>query len=334
MNPARLAYTFYGAAATGAVVGQVWVGLEHIPFPDHWHTSAAVAVLVPFAACIELLGMATSALADQRQRGGEKAIGFRALSAATAATAVAIIVVGHWPRYYEVIGFGVLSGSAYTLWLLHTAARRRDALREAGLLEKVAPAYGWRWVRAPAVTARARELAVTQGLGVAESVTEATKQLDAEHLEQRAEARRRAIARAVRRVVRSQHTDRRMADLASRTLDLDRVAADLQAATDYEWWKDRLARDLGLRGLSDQGKPPESNTEATESAPRVSGTSNSPVPAVRKPRSDRAHNRSTNAERIAKLRAGKPGITNAQIATRLDISERTVQRAVAAEVQS
>jgi hypothetical protein len=55
------------------------------------------------------------------------------------------------------------------------------------------------------------------------------------------EKRRPAVARAVERVVRSDHKNSYMADIAVRTLDLDRLAAELAARVDYHAWADRLA---------------------------------------------------------------------------------------------
>jgi hypothetical protein len=49
--------------------------------------------------------------------------GFRIFSAVVATLAVGILVAGHWPDLYWSGGFGILSSSAYVLWLLHSAAR-------------------------------------------------------------------------------------------------------------------------------------------------------------------------------------------------------------------
>ena len=49
-SPARLAYGFYTVAATGAVIGQTWVALTHIPWGTGipaWVRVAAV-LLSPF----------------------------------------------------------------------------------------------------------------------------------------------------------------------------------------------------------------------------------------------------------------------------------------------
>ncbi|GAA4472977.1 hypothetical protein GCM10023170_093480 [Phytohabitans houttuyneae] len=244
-SPARLAYWFYSVAATGAVIGQTWVAVTHAPWPPGVPAIGRVAAVLPFALCLELLAMTLSAMADQRMRLGERAYGFRTFSALVAMMAVGILVAGHWPHLYWSAGFGVLSGSAYALWLLHSAARRRDALRAAGKLADPAPDYGlWRRMRHPIWTARAAELAregrvdVDSGrwrpLGLFES-------LRAAELATRAEKRRPAIAHAVEQVIRADQRDPRMAEIAVRTLDLDRLAAELAARVNYGAWADRLA---------------------------------------------------------------------------------------------
>jgi hypothetical protein len=244
-SPARLAYWFYAVAATGAVIGQTWVAVGHLPWGSGTPFWARVAVVLPFALCLELLAMALAAMADERMRLGERAYGFRAFSAAVAAVAVGIQVAGHWPNLYWSGVFGVLSCSAYLLWLLHASARRRDALRQARKLADTAPDYGlWRRLRHPVWTARAAELA-RQGrvdavsgrwrpLGLYES-------LRAAQLVMGDERRRPAIAAAVEQVVRADQREPRMAEVAVHTLDLDRLAAELANRVDYGAWADRLA---------------------------------------------------------------------------------------------
>jgi hypothetical protein len=203
-----------------------------------------VAAVLPFALCLELLAMALAAMADQRMRLGERAYGFRVFSATVAAIAVGILIAGHWPDLYWSAAFGLLSGAAYLLWLLHAAARRRDALRATGKLADTAPDYGlWRRLRYPLWTARAAELARTgthdphgrwRPLGLHESLEAAQRAI-------RADKRRPAIAKAVEQVVRADQAHPLMAEIAVRTLDLDRLAADLADQIDYTMWTARLA---------------------------------------------------------------------------------------------
>jgi hypothetical protein len=244
-SPGRLAYWFYAVAAAGAVIGQTWVALTHVPWPPSVPAALRVPAVLPFALCLELLAMALAAMADERMRLGERAYGFRAFSTVVATVAVGILVAGHWPHLYWSAAFGVLSSSAYLLWLLHSAARRRDALRAAHKLADTAPDYGlWRRMRHPIWTARAAELARAgrvdpdtgrwRPLGLHESLSAAQSAI-------RDEKRRPAIARAVEQVVRAGQRDRLMAEIAVRTLDLDRLAAELAARADYPAWAERLA---------------------------------------------------------------------------------------------
>ncbi|MFC7527548.1 hypothetical protein [Actinoplanes sp. GCM10030250] len=276
-TPARWAYSFYAVAATGAVIGQTWVALDHLPWPPGVPLVLRVLAVLPFALCLELLAMALAAMADERMRLGERAYGLRVFSAVVAVVAVGIQVAGHWPDYYWSSVFGVLSGSAYALWMLHAAARRRDALRAAGKLADTAPDYGlWRRVRHPIWTARAAELAregradpdtrVWRPLGVYES-------LRAAELAIGDEKRRPAVARAVEEVVRADQRDPHMAEVAVRTLDLDRLAAELAARIDYHAWADRLAPAITAPAPPPPDSPaelPPANDKAAPEQPRRS----------------------------------------------------------------
>jgi hypothetical protein len=269
-SPARLAYGFYAVAASGAVIGQTWVALTHVTWSPAMPAWVRVAAVLPFALCLELLAMALAAMADERLRLGERAYAFRVFSVLVAAVAVGILVIGHWPHYYWSAAFGVLSSSAYLLWLLHSAARRRDALRAAGKLADTAPDYGlWRRLRYPIWTARAAELAregrtdettgLWRPLGLYES-------LRAAQLAIRAEKRRPALAKAVEHVVRADHRDLMMADIAVRTLDLDHIATQLETLVDYPAWANRLAP-----AITAPTPPRHDHNQATGTA-RTAGT--------------------------------------------------------------
>jgi len=320
-SPARLAYLFYAVAATGAVIGQTWVAVAHVPWGPDVPAVVRVVAVLPFALCLELLAMALAAMADERMRLGERAYGLRIFSAVVATVAVGILVAGHWPDLYWSGGFGVLSVSAYALWLLHSAARRRDALRAAGKLADTAPDYGlWRRLRHPVWTARAAELA-RQGrtdtaggwrpLGLFES-------LHAAQVAMREEKRRPAIARAVERVVRADQHDAGMAEIAVRTLDLDRLAAELAARVDYGAWADRLAPAVTAPVSTPPAAAGDSGDSAVATAP-VSGVDSA------EGRVSPRRGRST-AERVARALARKPDARAAEVAARLGVSERTVQR--------
>ena len=321
-SPARLAYWFYAVAAAGAVIGQTWVAVAHVPWGPDVPGVVRVAAVAPFALCLELLAMALAAMADERMRLGERAYGFRIFSATVATVAVGILVAGHWPDLYWSGGFGVLSASGYGLWLLHSAARRRDALRAAGKLADTAPDYGlWRRVRHPIWTARAAELAREgladsdgggwRPLGLFESLRAAQVAI-------RDEKRRPAIARAVEQVVRADQRDPGMAEIAVRTLDLDRLAAELAERVNYGVWADRLAPAVTVP-LSTAPADPDDSEASPVATTAVSGvdTADGRVSSRR--------GRST-AERVARALARKPDARAAEVAARLGVSERTVQR--------
>jgi hypothetical protein len=359
-SPARLAYWFYGVAAAGAVIGQTWVAVGHLPWGSGVPLWARVAVVLPFAVCLELLAMALAAMADERMRLGERAYGFRVFSAAVAAVAVGIQVAGHWPNVYWSGVFGVLSSSAYLLWLLHGAARRRDALRAAGKLADIAPAYGlWRRVRHPVWTARAAELARegrvdTAGgrwrpLGLYES-------LRAAQVVMGDEKRRPAIAGAVEQVVRADQRDPRMAEVAVRTLDLDRLAAELADRVDYGAWADRLAPavtaplpnpPVAVAPVAVAPEPvavlPAASAPVAVAAeqvpdaadggdadldaglPEPPATVAAPGAGFGRARVPAPRGRST-AERVSRMLAERPAAGFAEVATTLGVSERTVRR--------
>jgi hypothetical protein len=227
----RAAWTFYVIAALGSSIGQIWVGVETPPWPGAVPLWVRALLVAPFAMVIDLGGAVASAFADSRRRIGEAAYGWRILSAASVALAVGINVVGHAGSPYLATVFGGLGVFAYAVWLLHTSARRRDALRAAGKLSETPPSYGLRqWTREPEVTARAKLLAITGGLDVHESLTEARSQL-------RSEQRRAALAAHIEAKIRARHEhDPILASIAATTTPIDEVAQELIDMIDAHGW--------------------------------------------------------------------------------------------------
>jgi hypothetical protein len=235
----RLAYAFYATAATAALVGQVWAGVTHIPWPEEGFSPfLRIALVTPAVAVIELGGVATAALADLRRRKGEQAYAYRAMSMFAALVALVFNVVGHWrpEERFLAFGFGGLSAFAYVLWLIHSSARRRDALRRAEQMATTGPVYGVvQWAREPKVTWLARSLALEHGYGLYESLRAAREQM-------RHTARRVAIAGTVAEYIRSEHQDERLAKIAETTYDPDRVAGMLEERINYEVVTNKLTR--------------------------------------------------------------------------------------------
>ncbi|GIF02013.1 hypothetical protein [Paractinoplanes rishiriensis] len=234
----RAAWAFYLIAAAGSSVGQIWVAVTTPPWPDTIAWWWRALLVLPFAVVIDLGGVVTAAFADTRRRLGENATGWRLLSAGSAVLAVAINVIGHHHTPYLAAVFGGLGVFAYTVWPLHSAARRRDALRAIGKLTDTAPVYGLiQWWREPAVTRRACALAVQHGYSVQQSLTLARAQL-------RDERRTAALSIHVETLIRARHDDPTLAAIAATTIDIDAVAAALSAQADIDGWARAIGVDL------------------------------------------------------------------------------------------
>jgi hypothetical protein len=233
-----------GVSLTGA--GQAaagWLGW--------WEPFAFLAV-----GAVELGGVALSMHADRRRQLGERAIPARVLSAGVALGAVAVNYFGHAAHIGPAAFFAGMSALGYTVWLIDSAARRRDALRAAGKLDPTTPVYGLvAWLRHPWLTRRARTLAqVTPDLGKFGS-------LAAARAEVRAERRSAAISTALRTRI-ADHVDPTMAEIAVNTYDLDEIAARLAAGADYDGLTAILSAELVPARL-------HSDTAARTTAERV-----------------------------------------------------------------
>jgi hypothetical protein len=258
---------FYAVVLLTALVGSTtaaagWLG---VPWP--------VAV-VPVAA-VELGGVVLSMLADDRRQLGERAVGARVLSAAVAVMAVAVNVFGHGGHVGLSAFFGGMSALGYLVYLLLSAAKRRDALRAAGKLEDTAPAYGlWQWVRHPGLTRRAARLALADtDLGVNGSLAAAREAV-------RTERREKAIATALTALVRKS-ADPVMADIAVHTYDLDQVARRIADRADYDGLTALLADDLTPAKLA--GRHTGRTTDTTTAAPATTGTTEAALDQVSEP---------------------------------------------------
>jgi hypothetical protein len=307
----RAAWVFYLIAAAGSTIGQIWVGVQAPPWPAHLAWWWRAALVTPFAAVIDLGGVVTSAFADARQRLGETAYGWRILSAGSVTTGVAINVLGHADVPYLAVVFGGLGVFAYSVWLMHAAARRRDALRAAGKLADTAPVYGWaQWRREPAVTRRARSLALARGYSWHESLDVARRQL-------REEKRRAALTRLVETLIRSRHDDPIRAAIAATTLDLDAVAAHLTAHADVAGWASVIGADL---------LPPPPPTAADDGGTSESAPARPPMPpmdVLRRIPADQA--RYDRWRQLWAELATDPDTDLKQFAARHDISLRQAQ---------
>jgi hypothetical protein len=273
----KVAYAFYATAATAALVGQVWAGVTHIPWPDQGFSPfLKIALVTPAVAVIELGGVATAALADLRRRKGEQAYAYRAMSLFAAIVALVFNVVGHWrpEERFLAFGFGGLSAFAYVLWLIHSSARRRDALRTAGQMATTGPVYGVvQWAREPKVTWSARAIALEHGLGLYES-------LRAARVQRRSNERRDAIAGTVAEYIRSEHQDERLAKIAETTYDADRLAGMLEERINYEVITNKLTLAISPPPPPEPEPTPEERGDLRAAVWVVEGTTPPPVQQI------------------------------------------------------
>ncbi len=241
---------FYAVVATVALIGQAQAATRWL----HWNPIPATVAV----AAIELGGVVLMARADVRRRLGERALPAVVLSAAVAAFAVAVNLLGHRGTQGDLTlagwFFAGMSALGYAVYLIRSASRRRDARRAAGQLGTPAPDYGiWQWLTHPAITRRARQLhARDPQLGLYGSI-------DAAQIDLHAEAQRRRLARLVRDQFRKSLGSRWAAKIATASYDLDRVAAQLRERADYDGLVDVLAGHLAPERLAKAGDGEEAD---------------------------------------------------------------------------
>lgn len=234
----RLAGVYYVAVAGIALYGQAGAAV-------HWLGSAWVPALVAVSV-IELAAIVLSARADYRRRLGESAVAARVLGGAVAAFMTGVNFAGHWLIGQQVAAwfFSASTALGYLIWVLHSAARRRDQLRAEGKLGGTSPEYGaMRWICHPRVTHRARQLALRNpALGLYGSWDLAVAEL-------RRERRNRALSKALeKRITATQ--DENMAEIATTVYDMDEIAARLAAEADYDGLTGLIAQDLSPERLA------------------------------------------------------------------------------------
>lgn len=198
-----------------------------------WHTLFAFLAV----AAVELGGVALSVHAEERRRKGERAVVARILSALVAVGAVAVNWFGHSDHTGQASFFAGMSALGYTVWLIDSGARRRDALRQDGKLDETAPFYGLEWGRHPWLTRRARTLAL------ADPTLGRQGSLAAARAEVKTERRQAAISAALRERITKQMGEG-LAEIAVQTYDLDEIAKRLAEQADYDRLTAIIAADL------------------------------------------------------------------------------------------
>ncbi|GAA1387723.1 hypothetical protein [Catellatospora chokoriensis] len=140
-NAQRLAFGLYLVAAAASWIGQIWVGVDQVPWPYFIPIWAQIIIVALPAAVLDLGGVATMAIADWRRSEGETAWYWRTLSAIWVTLAVGVNVLGHRHQLLLSVLFGIFGVLAFAMALGHTEARRRDALKAKGLLPRPKPRY-------------------------------------------------------------------------------------------------------------------------------------------------------------------------------------------------
>lgn len=345
---------FYLTVLLLALAGQSLAATEWLGWP--------LLLAIVAVAAVEFGGVVLSMHADQRRQLGERAAAARILSAAVAAGAVAVNWFGHDDRMQGAF-FAGMSALGYLVWLVDTGARRRDQLRAARMLPPTPPAYGMQWLRHPGLTARARRLALeTPDLGLYGSLAAATAQAKAERRQVAlATALRRKVVTALKDPVMAEiatttfdldEIARRLAasadyegltallgaDLApARLAGGDQAAAelvDVEATEEIEApdpWTFAEPIPDEVAELEAAAAPIDAETRA-----RINLALSTPPPTFMEqlervePRattpSRQPRRQPSNADRVAKAAARTPGASNAAIAARLGLSERTVAR--------
>lgn len=304
---------FYAAVVLIALAGQAIAAVEWL----HWHPLPAVLAV----AALEFGGIVLSVHALARMQLGERALAARALSAAVAAFAVAFNWFGHADKL-QASFFAGMSALGYLVWLLDSAARRRDHLRAAGMLPPAPPAYGAvQWARHPWLTREARQLALRDpGLGLYGS-------LEAAAAARHTAKRRAAIAALLHKKLRAGR-DPLAADIAVAVYDVDEIAARLAAGADYDGLTGLLAAELVPARVAQVPVevPPAADPEPAaevlrpatpETVPAAAPTSGAPSGRKRTPAE---HFRLASA-----LVAGDPTLTQTEVAETLGISTRRLR---------
>jgi hypothetical protein len=254
----RLINAFYLVVLITALAGASDAAVGWLNWP--------LAVVVVLTGSIELGGVALSAFADDRRQLGEPAYAARALSAAVAVGAVAVNWFGHVTHHLgQAALFSGMSALGYLVYLLVSAARRRDRLRAANKMVGTPPVYDpAQWIQHPWVTRRARLLAMEDpDLGVLPSLRAAAEEI-------RAEKRNKAIAHALKKRIKVA-VGPESAKIAVLTVDLKKVAAGIARQADYPRLIDLITADLTPEKLTGKTARPRAERTADTGQVDLSG---------------------------------------------------------------
>lgn len=314
-GPMHLLGAFYAAMAGLALYGQsdglmAWIGVDRF-----WALAVAVAV--------ELLAAVLFAFADwRRTHHGERAVAARLLSVVVALGVAAMNYYGH----HGVGDTAVYTGASlagYSVWVLHTEARRRDALRAANRLPAQPPVYGLAlWLRSPGLVSRARQLAIADPtLGVHDSIAAA-------EAEAATAARRRATVAALRVLV-AQDLDPVTARVTLASCDLDEVAAGIADGIDYDRLTDRIVAKIAPVWTTAPAEVPAVEPRRRKA---IDPSSDSDVPEEasqvgrrRKPEPKQSRRPIEVTRKMAREKLAEDGMTKAAAAKFLGITPRRLR---------
>jgi hypothetical protein len=264
----HLGRLFYLAVVLIALAGQTGAAQAWL----EWPVLAALGAV----AALELGGVTLAVWADYRQRLGERAYVARTLSGATAVFAVLIQWVGHQSRIQAGF-FAGMSALGYSVYLIQSAARRRDQLRADGMLPPVPPAYGLgQWVRRPWLTRRARALAlVDPSLGLYGSLAAAREEI-------RAERRNVAIAGLLAQKI-GEGKDPLEAKIAINVFDMSIIAKEIADTADYAGLAESIAAGLTPRRVLNGQPSPRRATNRPDGEPAPQTEPSTAIPTAPKP---------------------------------------------------
>lgn len=230
-NAQRLATWLYVIAATASWIGQIWAGVDNIPWAYFIPVWLQILIVALPAAVLDLGGVATMAIADWRLSKGEKAIFWRILSFVWVGLAIGINVLGHLQQVLLSAVFGVFGLLAFLMALGHTEARRRDALQALGLLPPPKPRYDDEIRKNEPVAVRmAERLVVEDGYGKWQALDAAREQVMATQ-------HRDALAAYLRNEMTRMHAgDGALAGIVVGATRFDLLADQVMAQFDLSGW--------------------------------------------------------------------------------------------------
>lgn len=283
----RIMGALYLCVASIALYGQSDGMLRWLRI-GQWDLPAAVqrAAAMGPGAVVELFAIALMAFADNRTVVHvERAFAARMLAYAFALGVVALNWISHAGDPASQAFFAGVSAAGFCVYLIHSAARRRDAFRALGKTTTPAPMYpAYQWLFHPVTTwaARCAAVATTDGMGTQESLNHVAAQRAAEAAEAHAAAKRRHLDGLIRRLFAEKYAKagdelgKLKTEIEATAYDLDDVARTLSEHANTKVLAGLIAGELMTVGNPDANTPevpanttsehPDVNTNTTDEA--------------------------------------------------------------------